>query len=290
MMSWTSDKLLNWSVECLTKAGVNSPRLEAEILLAKAIRSRRLDVYLEPDRVVNLQELCEQQNFVRRRMAREPISYIIGSREFWSLEFNVSSEVLVPRPETEVLLEQLVAVHNDRKNKGPVQILDIGTGSGIIAIVAAKEIPDCQVTAVDLSPPALAIATENSRIHNVAEQIQFVHSNLFENVTGQFDYILSNPPYSPLRELEMLMPDVRDYEPRTALNGGQDGLDFYKRIIPAAWDHLKDNGVLIMEIGMDQAMDIRYIIETFGKYEEPRIIRDYSGRDRVLVTHKGNNG
>ena len=116
-MSWTSDKLLNWSVECLTKAGVNSPRLEAEILLAKAIRSRRLDVYLEPDRVVNLQELCEQQNFVRRRMAREPISYIIGSREFWSLEFKVSSEVLVPRPETEVLLEQLIAVHNDRKNK-----------------------------------------------------------------------------------------------------------------------------------------------------------------------------
>lgn len=289
-MSWTSGKLLKWSVERLTKAGVNSPRLEAEILLAKAIRSRRLDVYLEPDRVVNLQELCDQQNFVRRRMAREPISYIVGRREFWSLDFKVSSEVLVPRPETEVLLEQLVAAHNDHVGNGPVHILDIGTGSGNIAVVAAKEIPDCKVTAVDISPPALAIAVENSRIHNVAEQIQFIHSNLFENVTGQFDYILSNPPYIPLRDLEMLMPDVRDYEPRTALNGGQDGLDYYKRIIPTAWDHLKDNGILIMEIGMDQAMDIRYLIETFGKYEEPRIVRDYSGRDRVLVAHKGTNG
>lgn len=290
MMSWTSDKLLNWSVECLTKAGVNSPRLEAEILLAKAIRGRRQDVYLEPDRVVNLQELCDQQSFVKRRMAREPISYIIGCREFWSLDFKVTSEVLVPRPETEVLLEQLVAIHNNRSGKGSVRILDIGTGSGNIAIVAAKEIPDCRVTAIDISPAALEIAEENSRIHQVAEQIRFIHGDLFEKVAGPFDYILSNPPYIALRELEMLMPDVRDYEPRTALNGGQDGLDYYKRIIPGAWDRLKDNGVLIMEIGMDQAMDVRYIIESFGKYEEPKVIRDYSGRDRVLITHKRTHG
>ena len=290
MMSWTSDKLLNWSVECLTKAGVNSPRLEAEILLAKAIHGRRQDVYLEPNRVVNLQELYDQQSFVTRRMAREPISYIIGCREFWSLDFKVTSEVLVPRPETEVLLEQLVALHNNRAGKEPVHILDIGTGSGNIAVVAAKEIPDSRVTAIDISPAALAIAEENSRIHQVADQIQFIHGDLFESVTGPFDYILSNPPYIALRELEMLMPDVRDYEPRTALNGGQDGLDYYKRIIPGAWDHLKDNGALIMEIGMDQAMDIRYIIESFGKYEEPKVIRDYSGRDRVLIIHKRTHG
>lgn len=290
MMSWTADKLLDWSVECLTKAGVNSPRLEAEILLAKAIRSRRLDVFLEPNRVVNLQELCEQQSFVKRRIAREPISYIIGCREFWSLDFKVTPEVLVPRPETEILLEQLMAIHSDRADKEIVRILDVGTGSGNIAVVAAKEIPDCRVTAVDISPSALAIAQENSRSHRVAEQIQFILGDLFENVTGQFDYILSNPPYIPLRDLEMLMPDVRDYEPRTALNGGLDGLDYYKRIIPGAWDHLKDNGVLIMEIGMDQAMDIRYLIESYGKYVETQVIRDYSGRDRVLITHKRIHG
>lgn len=290
MMNWTSSKLLTWSVERLIKAGVNSARLEAEILLAKAIRGRRQDVYLEPDRVLNLEELCEQQNFIRRRISREPISYILGQREFWSLDFKVTPDVLVPRPETEVLIEQLLETHKNQVTDGLPQILDIGTGSGIIAVVAAKEIPDSRLTAVDISPSALAVAQENSRLHNVFEQIRFIQSDLFEHVTGRFDYILANPPYIPSRELAELMPDVRDYEPQAALDGGQDGLDYYKRIIPGAYEHLKDEGVLIMEIGMDQAMDIRCLVDQHGGYEDPEVIRDYSGRDRVVSVRKGSNG
>lgn len=288
MMNWTSSKILTWSVERLVKAGVSSPRLEAEILLAKAIRGRRQDVYLNPDRVLNLQELSDQQNFIRRRILREPISYILGQREFWSLDFKVTTEVLVPRPETEVLIERLIEIHKNCPTNGSPNILDIGTGSGNIAIVVAREIFDSRVTAVDISPAALAVAAENSHFHGVP--IQFIQSDLFENVTGQFDYILSNPPYIASWELETLMPDVKDYEPRTALNGGQDGLNYYKRIIPDAWNHLKDDGVLVMEIGMDQAVDIRCLMDQHGGYEEPEVTSDYSGRDRVISVRKGNNG
>lgn len=290
MMNWTSSRLLTWSVERLIKAGVNSARLEAEILLAKAIHGRRLDVYLEPHRILNLQELCEHQNFIKRRLSREPISYILGQREFWSLDFKVTPEVLVPRPETEVLIELLIEIHGNLPIDGSPHILDIGTGSGNIAVAVAKEIPDSRITAVDVSPAALAIALENSRLHNVSGQIEFVQSNLFEKVTGQFDYILSNPPYIASREIAELMPDVRDYEPQLALNGGEDGLDYYKHIIPGAWERLKDDGVLIMEIGMDQAMDIRCLMDQHGGYEEPEVTPDYSGRDRVISARKGNNG
>lgn len=274
------------------KAGVHSPRLEAEILLAHAIRARRQDIYLEPNRALNARELGEHQDLIQRRILREPISYILGRREFWSLEFNVSPAALVPRPETEVLIERFLEMFRRRTPAGETRVLDIGTGSGNIAIVVAREIPECRVTATDISPAALAVAERNARAHRAADRIRFVQSDLFENVDGdfQYDFILSNPPYIPSDDLRRLMPDVRNYEPWLALDGGTDGLEFYKRIIPGASRRLKEGGSLLVEIGMDQALDVVLLLEQDGHYEEPEVFRDYGGRDRVVSAKRKRNG
>ncbi|MBI4389770.1 MAG: peptide chain release factor N(5)-glutamine methyltransferase [Nitrospinae bacterium] len=290
-MNWTSSKILAWSAERLMKAGIGSPRLEAEILLAHAIRARRQDIYLEPDRPITRMELGEHQNLLRRRMSREPISHILGRREFWSLEFAVNSKVLAPRPETEVLVEKFLEDCR-RKPQRQTRILDIGTGSGNIAATVARELPDCRVTAVDISPEALAVAERNAKTHGVSGRIRFLQSDLFENLApaDRFDYILSNPPYIASEDLRILMPDVKDYEPRLALDGGKDGLEFYRRIVPEAARRLENGGALVLEIGMDQALDVGCLIERGGNCDEPKVYQDYSGRDRVVLARRKNHG
>ncbi|MBI5428757.1 MAG: peptide chain release factor N(5)-glutamine methyltransferase [Nitrospinae bacterium] len=290
-MNWTSSKILAWSAERLMKAGVGSPRLEAEILLAHAIQARRQDIYLEPDRPITRMELGEHQSLLRRRMCREPISHILGRREFWSLEFLINSAVLAPRPETEVLVEKFLETCR-RDSPARARILDIGTGSGNIAVAVARELPDCRVTAADVSPSALAVAEKNSKTHGVYDRIRFLQSDLFESLDPgeRFDYILSNPPYIASEDLKVLMPDVKDYEPRLALDGGKDGLELYKRLVPEAARRLENGGSLVLEIGMDQALDVGCLIERDGNYDEPRVFQDYAGRDRVVLARKKNHG
>jgi len=267
------------------------PRLEAEVLLAGALSLSREEIYRAPERVLSEAERSILQTCVERRLHREPMAYILGHREFWSLDFKVTPSVLVPRPETETLIESLLAMYAVTSVNGPVRILDIGTGSGIVAVVAAREIPESQVTATDFSSEALAVARENASAHGVFDQISFVQADLFLGAPEPpYDFIVSNPPYIETGCMHDLMPDIRDFEPRTALDGGIDGLDFYRRIVPDALNHLKTGGGLILEIGETQAEAVSNLLHSEEGYESIKVTRDIGGYDRVVSARKRTNG
>ena len=286
---------LEWSIDRLTQAGVDSPRMEAEVLLAGALGFGREEIYRRPERILNEVEKTVSRDFVGRRVRREPVAHILGHREFWSLDFKITPDVLIPRPETETLIEILLKLNaelNAEASTGQVRrLLDIGTGSGIIAVVAAREITDCRVTATDLSPDALVVARENADTHDVSDQINFIQGDLFAEVPETlYDFIVSNPPYIETKRLPDLMPDVRNFEPTAALDGGVDGLDFYRRIISKASDYLKEGGGLVFEIGETQAEAVSRLLCAEDKYETVNVTKDYSGYDRVVSARKRTNG
>ena len=286
---------LEWSIDRLTQAGVDSPRMEAEVLLAGALGFGREEIYRRPERILNEDEKSVSRDFVGRRVRREPVAHILGHREFWSLDFKITPDVLIPRPETETLIETLLKLQaklNAEASTGQVRrLLDIGTGSGIIAVVAAREITDCRVTATDLSPDALVVARENADTHDVSDQINFIQGDLFAEVPETlYDFIVSNPPYIETKRLPDLMPDVRNFEPIAALDGGVDGLDFYRRIISKASDYLKEGGWLVFEIDETQAEAVSRLFCAEDKYETVNVTKDYSGYDRVVFARKRTNG
>ncbi len=286
---------LEWSIDRLTQAGVDSPRMEAEVLLAGALGFGREEIYRRPERILNEDEKSVSRDFVGRRVRREPVAHILGHREFWSLDFKITPDVLIPRPETETLIETLLKLQaklNAEASTGQVRrLLDIGTGSGIIAVVAAREITDCRVTATDLSPDALVVARENADTHDVSDQINFIQGDLFAEVPETlYDFIVSNPPYIETKRLPDLMPDVRNFEPTAALDGGVDGLDFYRRIISKASDYLKEGGWLVFEIDETQAEAVSRLFCAEDKYETVNVTKDYSGYDRVVSARKRTNG
>ena len=286
---------LEWSIDRLTQAGVDSPRMEAEVLLAGALGFGREEIYRRPERILNEDEKSVSRDFVGRRVRREPVAHILGHREFWSLDFKITPDVLIPRPETETLIETLLKLQaklNAEASTGQVRrLLDIGTGSGIIAVVAAREITDCRVTATDLSPDALVVARENADTHDVSDQINFIQGDLFAEVPETlYDFIVSNPPYIETKRLPDLMPDVRNFEPIAALDGGVDGLDFYRRIISKASDYLKEGGGLVFEIGETQAEAVSRLFCAEDKYETVNVTKDHSGYDRVVFARKRTNG
>jgi len=288
-MTWTSQLFLKWSAERLAQSGIESPRLESEVLLAGGLRASREDLYRDPDRELAEEEIVLSKSFVERRFLREPVAYILGRREFWGFEFQVTPDVLVPRGETEILIERFLQWVRAEAFSEPIQILDMGTGSGNIAIVAAKELPQVRVTAVDISPSALAIAEANAWVHEVADRIRFIEGDLFAcDLNTSFHAILSNPPYIDEERMDSLMPDVKNYEPEKALFGGRDGLSYYKRILPEAWNHLADNGVLFLEIGNGQVKDVLSLIENHGGYHAPEVTLDYMGMERVVSARKKN--
>jgi release factor glutamine methyltransferase len=281
----------------LARAGIESARLDAEVLLAGILGVRREDLYVQYARVLTAEEEKLFRDVLERRAIGEPVAYIAGRREFWSLDFAVSPEVLIPRPETELLVESALAclkrlpppMTNPAGGTGQFQALDLGTGSGAIAVSLANERGDLAVWATDLSGPALAMARLNARRHGVAPRVQFFHGDLFEPVAGRkefFDVIVSNPPYIPSAELANLAPDVRDWEPGMALDGGVAGLDFYRRIIAEAPLYLTPEGFLLVEIGPDLAVRVRELLAASGQYEECAVHPDYSGRPRVVSARK----
>ncbi len=282
---------LEWSTDRLTQAGIDSPRIEAEVLLAGALGFCREEIYRRPERILNEDEKSISRDFVDRRAHREPVAHILGYREFWSLDFKITSDVLIPRPETETLIETLLKLQAEVSPGQARRLLDIGTGSGIIAVVAAREITDCQVTATDLSADALVVARENADTHDVSDQINFIQGDLFAEVPETlYDFIVSNPPYIETKRLPDLMPDVRNFEPTAALDGGVDGLDFYRRIISKASDYLKEGGGLVFEIGETQAEAVSRLLCAEDKYETVNVTKDYSGYDRVVSARKRTNG
>jgi len=280
-------EFLNWSIGRLNQAGIDFPRMEAEALLAGALKLCREEIYRRPERVLTESEKTILYNFVGRRILREPVAYIIERKEFWSLDFKITPDVLIPRPETETLVETLLLISRKNSDKLPLRLLEIGTGSGAIAVVAAQEIPDCQVTATDYFLEALAVAKLNAENHRVQDKINFIKSDMFSGLPiVLYDYIVSNPPYIQTSRLNDLMTDVIEFEPRSALDGGSDGLSFYKRIIPEALSYLKKGGAVILEIGETQAKAVTSLFYQEGQYEEIKVIRDYSGYDRVVSARK----
>lgn len=279
------NSFLNWSQSQLAEAGVLSPRLDSEIILAHTLNLSRTDLWTQDERVLSESEKKIAKKNVERRLNREPVSLIVGHKEFWSLDFVVDENVLTPRPETELLVETAL----NCISSPTVKILDLGTGSGAIAVAMAKEIPECKVSAIDIDLNALSIAKENAERHGVADRIEFVCADLRKsNWSGCFSMILSNPPYIKSADIQKIMPEVRNYELEKVLDGGVTGLDFYQAIIPMAIDRLEANGFLILEIGHDQADEVTALLDKFSCYQNIEVIQDYSGYDRVIKAQKTN--
>ena len=285
--SWTVLELLSWTTDYFKRAGIESARLDAEVLLAHALESERLRLYIDYEKPVLPAERDAFRELVRRRaQERVPVSLLLGEREFWSLGFKVSGDVLTPRPETETLVEFALSkvtagAGPSRDANEPIRVLDIGTGSGAIAIALAKELPHANVTATDLSEPALQIAAENADCLRQGERIRFVEGDLFEPVASErFDLIVSNPPYVARRD-EGSLPKELSHEPELALFGGEDGLDVIRRLVAEAGAHLSPGGWLGIELSPEQTETVEQELGRAGFTEVERRF-DLAGRPRVI--------
>ncbi|QDT43353.1 Release factor glutamine methyltransferase [Gimesia alba] len=282
---WTVRRILDWTTAHLTKHGSDSPRLDAEVLLAFARKCERIRLYTNYEDEVSEQERGLMRELVQRRAKSEPVAYLVGNREFFGLDFYVDSHVLVPRPDTETLVMELV----DAAQQLPApSILDLCTGSGCIAIAAAANCAKASFLATDISERALEIAQKNAESNALSDRIQFLLSDCFANIAQGtvFDIIVSNPPYIPDAEIETLDADVKQHEPRLALAGGVDGLDFYRKIIDEAPQYLKDGGFLMLEFSPEQETSLKALFEASGKYENVRVKADLAGRARVIISEK----
>jgi release factor glutamine methyltransferase len=277
--TWTVRRLLEWTEDFLRKKGVEAARLEAQILLAHVLGCKKIDLYVRHEEEPAEDRRTAFREMIKKRAEGMPVAYLVGHREFYSLEFAVSPAVLIPRPDTETLVME--ALRRLKPLAGP-RVLDVGTGSGAIAVAIARQHPTAQVVAVDVSSPALAVATANAQRHGVTERVTFVEGDLFGPVTGQtFDLVVSNPPYIADTEFPSLDVGVRDYEPRTALAGGPDGLDFYRRIAADVAGHLVPGGAVLVEIGATQETAVRELFA--ARLESGPTYRDPGGRPRVVA-------
>lgn len=274
--TWTVLKVLTWTKGYLAEKGVENARLEAEWMLCAALGLDRVGLYVNFDKPLADSELVAYRAMVAKRAKREPLQYILGSQEFMGLEFVVTPAVLIPRHDTETLVEEAVK----RCQKGG-RALDIGVGSGCIATVLAKNLPGTEIFGVEQSPAALEIARRNAEKNGA--MVNLVEGSLFEPFSGQrFDLIVSNPPYIPTGDIARLQPEVRDFEPRGALDGGADGLDFYRLMIPAAPDYLNHGGWLLFEVGIDQSGQVLALFEKTGRFTELFTVKDPGGVERVV--------
>ena len=282
---WTVGRLLSWTVDYLGKHGAENPRLEAEVLLAHARNCKRIDLYTAFGELASEETRTTFRELVKRRAAGTPVAYLVGHREFYSLDFEVNGDVLIPRPETELLVVTLLDKIKERSVASEaIDIVDVGTGSGIIAICAAKYVPAARVKAIDISRAALAVARRNAAKHGVEERIEFVESNLLsaEPVDAGFDFIVSNPPYISTRELEQLEVDVRDYEPHLALHAGEQGTDVVAPLIHQAARLLKPGGVTLIEISPMIAPEVESLIVAQPSLELGPTIKDLAGHARIV--------
>lgn len=274
------------AAERLSLAGQDTALLDAQVLLGHAVDMAREDLLTSPDRSLTDSELARLEANLRRRLAHEPIAYIVGRREFWSLDFEVGPEVLIPRPETERLVE--IALMLAAKITRPMRILEIGTGSGAVAISLARELPRAEIWATDLSAAALKTAKLNALRHGVAERIRWLCGDLFAAVAtaAKFSMIVSNPPYIATQEIAELAPDVSRWEPHEALDGGVDGLAFHRAIAAQASHCLEPGGALVLEVGAESASAVAKILAAAGHYSRAEVFLDCAGRDRVVAARR----
>ena len=271
--------LLQWAARKLRKHKFETPRLDVEVLLAHAMKKDRLQLYLALEDAVDKDSELYYRSMISERLAYRPVSYLIGNKEFMSLDFIVNENVLIPRPETETLVETVW-----RLEQTGSRVLELGTGSGAIAVSLARCNFDWHIVATDLSMKAILVARENARFHDVIDRISFLQGDLFSAFSrhSEFDWVVSNPPYIPTRDLAELPPGIRQYEPILALDGGPDGLSVIRRIIAEAYTVLKPGGQLAIEIGYGQSDEVQNLAYETGKYSDFSIVRDYSGIPRVF--------
>lgn len=280
---WTVKDLLNWTTDYLVRKGatLREARLEAQILLAHVMGCPKIELVARSDETPEPPQRSRFKELIQRRLDGWPVAYLVGKRDFYLLSFEVSPAVLIPRPDTETLvLEALKRM----KSFPSARVLDLGTGSGCIAISLAHQAKQARVTAVDLSPDALEVARRNAVVHGVADRVRFLQGDLFQPLAEgeQFDLIVSNPPYVTAQEMAELAPEVREHEPRLALEGGSDGLAFYRRILAQAGQFLKPNGWLMLEIGSRQAEPVKALFAAAG-WQPPTLYKDPAGNDRLLA-------
>lgn len=285
--NWTLGRMLEWTTQHLKKHGSDTPRLDAEILLAFACKCPRIQLYVRHGELATDAQRTMMRDLVKRRAAAEPVAYLVGHREFFGIDFRVNSSVLIPRPDTETLVVDAITLA--RQLPEP-RILDLCTGSGCIAISLAVNVPTATVVATDISPTALDVARENAAAHTgrdrqpITSRLSFVQSDLFTEIsqTPTFDIIVSNPPYIPTAELATLDADVRDHEPHLALDGGGDGLQLIQKIVTTAPDFLSPGGLLLLEFSPEQVDAVQQLATDAGRYSTQLVLKDVAGRARAI--------
>jgi release factor glutamine methyltransferase len=277
---WTIGRLLDWTAKFLAQKGSEFPRLDTEVLLSHATGCKRIELYTRYEETATDETRARFKELIRKRLEGCPVAYLVGRKEFFSLELEVGPAVLIPRPDTETLVVESLRL---MKELPEPSVLDIGTGSGAIALAVAKRHKGAKVTATDISPDALTVAQRNATKHGLGERVRFLHGDLFEPLGAEgFDFILSNPPYIAHEDISALPPGVRNYEPHLALDGGPGGYAVFDRLIREAPQHLKPGGYLIAEIGAPQEGPARQRIEAHPGYGLGPTIKDGSGHPRVL--------
>ena len=285
--TWTVLELINWSKAYLEEKGFDNARLEVELLLSHALDLPRVELYVQFERQLNERELAGFKALFKRRIVGEPVQYITGTAAFMLGEFEVGPAVLIPRPETEALTEVVLKMLADL-GAAPV-VADIGTGSGVIAVSVAMKVPRAVVYATDVSAAALEVAARNAEKAGVADHVTFLEGELLQPLSGNglaggVTALVSNPPYIPTRDLEGLQAEVRDFEPRGALDGGEDGLEFLRLIVQDGPDYLTDGGFMALEVGDGQAEDVAALMRE--RLADVEVHKDYAGRDRIVTGWK----
>ena len=279
---WTISSLLNWTVNYFKSKNIESARLDAEVLLSHILGQERIYLYVHFDEPMEKAELSKFREYVKKRAQHMPVAYIIGEKEFMGLPFKVTPDTLIPRPDTEILVENVLA--NADKQEA-VKIADIGTGSGAIILSLLANLPKAQGKTVDIVAKAVEVAKENAQSLQVADRCEFFVGDLFAPFAesgDKFDIIVSNPPYIPQKDIATLEADVRAYEPVSALTDGGDGLSYYRRLLAEGKRYLKENGFIALEIGIHQAQAVKRIALDNG-WRNIKIIKDYAGIDRVVL-------
>jgi release factor glutamine methyltransferase len=278
---WTVMSLIEWSTGYLTERGFDEGRLHVELILARVLSVKRLDLYLQFDRPLKPDELASFKSLFKRRLAHEPLQYILGETMFMGLRIRVDPRVLIPRPETEVLVEHAIALLNASANPQP-RVLEIGSGSGNIALSLAHLVPACQVRSFDVSADALAVARENLQMLGT-RNVEFLEGDVFTDQLwdGQWDLIVSNPPYVSLDEFATLQPEVREFEPRRAVTDEADGSLYLQRIMRKAQAHLAAGGTVLVEIAYNQEAMAHAVAQQVGCWDV-EVINDYSGMPRIV--------
>ena len=279
--AWTIGKLLEWTTKHLAQKACGSPRLDADVLLAHVLDCQRIDLYGMRHNEIAGEDIKKQyRELIRQRLDGCPVAYLVGHKEFFSLDFLVTPDVLIPRPDSEIVVMECL---KRLKEMNSARVLDLGTGSGNLAITIAKRAPSAEVTSVDISEKALDVANLNTAKHDV--DVRFLHGDLFSPLDkGEtFDIIISNPPYIPNADISSLSVDVRDYEPHLALDGGPDGFAVFDRIITDASTYLKDGGILLLEIGSPQEEPARARISRLAQYELAPTLFDFARQPRALL-------